>query len=317
MTARARLFVSAIACLLIAGGVGAARASDPAADSPPSACGHRLSPPVLAEWNAQGGAKGGLGCPAEDESPGSTSPQGSRAVEADFPRGMIVWHASGPRTGQTFAVTGCIWRLYFQFGGPSGWLGLPIAEQENFPDGQRQSFEGGRITYERATDSCDAEHTSEIASTAPATPASAAPLATSPLDAFLDPARGDHLSTATTSVADTALAAHYQVVGHQARVLAVGGAGTAPLKLFWNDTKGDHLVTATDEGERDAFASGYEFEASQGFVWKDPHPGALTLKQYADPESGHHWLTASADEEAQAKAAGFRFVRIEGYAPTP
>ena len=318
MAARARLLILPICSMLLAGGVGVARASDPSSDSPPLACGYRLSQAVLAEWNALGGAKGDLGCPTGNESPGSTSPQGSRASEADFPRGMIVWHASGPRTGQTFAITGCIWRLYYQFGGPSGWLGLPIADQENFPDGQRQSFEGGRITYERATDSCDAEHASEIASASPSPPSAATtPPATSPLDAFLDPARGDHLSTATTTVADTALAAHYQVVGHQARVFASGGEGTSPLKLFWNDTKGDHVITATDEGERDAFATGYEFEASQGFVWTDPHPGALTLKQYADPASGHHWLTASADEEAQAKAAGFQFVRIEGYAPTP
>ncbi|HWD67158.1 MAG TPA: hypothetical protein VG227_04280 [Caulobacteraceae bacterium] len=318
MAARDRLLILPILSLLLGGGVGAARAAASSPDSPAIACGHRLSPPVLAEWNALGGAKGDLGCPTEDESPGSTSPQGSRADEADFPRGMIVWHASGPRTGQTYAITGCIWRLYFQFGGPSGWLGLPIAEQENFPDGQRQSFEGGRITYERATDSCDAEHTSEIAAAAPSPPAAeATPLATSPLDSFLDPARGDHLSAASTSVADTALAAHYQRIGAQARVLVVGGGGTAPLKLFWNDTKGDHVITATDEGERDAFAAGYEFEASQGFVWTGPHPGSIALKQYADPASGHHWLIASADEEAQAKAAGFHFVRIEGYAPTP
>jgi hypothetical protein len=318
MAARAQLLILPIFALLLGGGVGEARASDPSPDSSAMACGRRLSPPVLAEWNALGGAKGDLGCPTEDESPGSTSPQGSRAAEADFPRGMIVWHASGPRTGQTFAVTGCIWRLYFQFGGPSGWLGLPIAEQENFPDGQRQSFEGGRVTYERATDSCDAEHTSEIATNSPPPATQApAPIATSPLDAYLDPTRGDHLSAATTSVADTATAAHYEPIGHQARVFAAGGEGTAPLKLFWNDAKGDHVITATDEGERDAFAAGYEFEASQGFVWTDPHPGAITLKQYADPVSGHHWLTASADEEAQAKTAGFRFVRIEGYAPTP
>ena len=320
MAARARLLFLPILSLVLGGGAAFAQApaSPPTPDSPPLACGQRLSPPVLAKWTILGGASGYLGCPKENELPGSTSPQGSSASEADFARGVIIWHASGPRTGQTYAVTGCIWRLYFQFGGPSGWLGLPIGDPVNFPDGQRQSFEGGRVTYERATDYCDAEHASELATTLPAPePAAVAPAATSPLDAFIDPSRGDHLSAASTTVVNTALAAHYQRVGPQARVLAAGGDGTAPLKLFWNDTKGDHIITATDDGERDAFATGYEFEASQGFVWTDPHPGAQTLKQYTDPTSGHHWLTASSDEETEATAAGFHFVRIEGYAPSP
>ncbi len=318
MAARAWFFTISMLGLALIGAWASAQTPEPAHPDSPLACGHRLSPPVLAEWNALGGASGDLGCPRDDESPGAASPQGSKADQADFARGMIVWHASGPRAGQTYAVRGCIWRLYFQFGGPSGWLGLPIADPENFPDGQRQSFEGGRITYERATDSCDAEHAGEVAAASPTPPPIAAqPIATSPLDAFLDPARGDHLSAATTGVANAALAANYQRVGPQARVLAAGGPGTSPLKLFWNDTKGDHVITATDEGERDAFAAGYEFEASQGFVWTEPHAGALALKQYADPMSGHHWLTASADEEAQAKAAGFQFVRVEGYAPGP
>lgn len=314
MAARARLLILLVFGLSLS--VGAACVQTTATGSPSPACGYKLSPPVMAEWNALGGALGSLGCPRDDELRGATSPQGSTANQVDFARGMIVWHANGLRAGQTYAVTGCIWRLYFQYGGPSGWLGLPVADPENFPDGQRQRFEGGRITYERSTDTCEAEPASEVAAASPA-PADARPLMTSPLDAFLDPSRGDHMSAASTSVVKTALAAHYQRVGPQARVLAAGGDGTAPLKLFWNDTKGDHVITATDEGERDAFADGYEFEASQGFIWTDPHAGALTLKQYADPTSGHHWLTASADEEAQATAAGYRFVRVEGYAPAP
>jgi len=275
-----------------------------------TACGHRLSPPLLAKWNELGGQSGALGCPNDDESAGSTSPTGSKATEADFAKGMILWHTAGPRAGQVYALSGCIWRLYFQYGGPSGWLGLPIGEPVNFPDGQRQSFEGGRITYLRAPDDCEAEHASEMAQ-------AAAPAVgpTSPLDAFFDPARGDHLSAASASVVRTAEDAHYQRVGPQARVFDAGGPGTAPLKLMWNETLGDHVITATAEGEREAFAKGYEFEASQGFVWTDPHAGAAPLEQYRDPASGHHWLVVGADEATQAKAAGFQFVRIEGYAP--
>ena len=289
-----------------------------AAQAPPAnACGHNLSAPVLAKWNALGGADGLLGCAKTDEMAGATSPAGTRAREADFATGMVLWHIDGPRAGQTYAVTGCIWRTYFQYGGPSGWLGLPIGDPVNFPDGQRQAFEGGRITYLRAPNECDAERSVEVAQSRPPPPAAAAPAETGPLDAWFDAARGDHLSAASASVAKTAQAANYVVVGHQAAVFVAPGPGTAPLKLFWNEALGDHLSTATPESEHDAFASGYQFEASQGFVWTDPHPGAWTLAQYRDPASGHHWLVAGPDEAAEAKAKGFVFERIEGYAQPP
>jgi hypothetical protein len=280
-----------------------------------TACGHRLSAPVLAKWNALGGENGLLGCAKSDEMAGANSPVGTKAREADFASGMVLWHVDGPRAGQTYAVTGCIWRLYFQYGGPSGWLGLPIGDVVNFPDGQHQAFEGGRVTYERAANACEAERNAEVAETKPPPEPAAGPAATSPLDAWFDAARGDHLSAASAGVAKTAAAANYARVGGQAAVFAEAAPGAAPLKLFWNEAKGDHISTATAEGERNAFAAGYQFEASQGFVWTDPHPGALTLAQYRDPVSGHHWLAAGPDEAAKAKAEGFVFERIEGYAP--
>ena len=210
---------------------------------------------------------------------------------------MILWHASGPRAGQTFAVTGCAWRLYFQFGGAAGWLGLPIAEPVNTPDGQRQSFEGGRVTFLRAANDCSAERNAEMAAASP--PAVAQPLpGTSPLDAFYDAARSDHLTAAGAGTVRTALAANYQRVGPQARVFVDEVPGGSALKLFWNEAAGDHMIVATLEGEHDAFARGYEFESSQGFVWTDPHPGAVALKQYQN--GAHHWLVATPDEEAQA-----------------
>jgi len=302
----ARLLAPLVSCLAV-GLFAQARADD-------LACGKKLSPPLLARWNALGGQAGPLGCPDADESAGSTSPQGSKADEADFPAGMILWQSDGPRAGQTFVVAGGLWRLYFQFGGPSGWLGLPTGDAVNFADGQRQSFEGGRITCLRATVSCEAEHAEETAS---AQLPAAAPAATSPLDAWFDPARSDHLSIASAGVARTAAAANYQRVGAQAKVLAEHAPGTAPLKLFWNEAKGDHVASATEDGAQAAFADGYAFEASEGFVWTDPHPGAVTLEQWRDPTSGHHWLVAGPDEKAKAQAAGFHFMRIEGYAPGP
>ncbi|HEY7901731.1 MAG TPA: hypothetical protein VIC25_11170 [Caulobacteraceae bacterium] len=289
--------------------VAAARADEAAVAA---TCGMRLSAPVLAKWSELGGQSGILGCPTANETPGSTSPQGSKADEADFIGGMILWHASGPHAGRTFAVSGCIWRLYFSYGGPSGWLGLPITEPANFPDGQRQTFEGGLITYWRSPNQCEAERSEATTATAVA-----AATATSPLDAYDDPARGDHLALASASVARAAATAHYQRSETLARVFDAAGPGEAPLKLFWNEDRGDHLATATDEGERNALAEGYIFEASQGFVWTEPHPGAVALRQYREPTSGHHWLTAGPAGEAAAKAAGFVFVRVEGYAPPP
>jgi hypothetical protein len=291
----------------------AALAAAPAAAQ--TACGHQLSAPVMDKWQALGGPKGPLGCPTADETTTATSQAGTRARQADFAGGMILWHASGPRAGQTFAVTGCAWRLYFQYGGASGWLGLPTADAVNTPDGQRQSFEGGRVTFLRAPNDCGAERAAEVAAAAPPS-ATAPPLPdSSPLDDFFDPARGDHLTAAAASTARTALAANYQRLGPAARVFVEAIAGGAPLKLFWNEAAGDHMTVATEEGEADAFARGYQFEASQGFVWTDPHPGALALKQYRS--GAHSWLVASPAEEAQAQAQGFTFVRIEGYAPAP
>lgn len=307
MTALAK--VSGLAALAAVAVLAALCLAGPAAAQ--QACGHQLSPPVMAKWLETGGEHGALGCPTADETATSTSQAGTHAREADFAAGMILWHASGPRAGQTFAVTGCAFRLYFQYGGASGWLGLPVADPVNTPDGQRQSFEGGRVTFLRAPNDCGAERNAEMAAAAPPPPI-ALP-ATGPLDAFFDSARGDHLSAAAASTARTALAANYQRVGPEARVFLDQVAGGAPLKLFWNAEAGDHMTVATPEGEHDAFARGYQFEASQGFVWTDPHPGAVALRQYRN--GPHSWLVATPDEEAQAQAAGFTFVRIEGYSP--
>ena len=242
-----------------------------------------------------------------------TSREGTTGRQVDFQSGVIIWHGSGPRQGQTYLVTGCAYRLFFQYGGAGGWLGLPIGDATNTPDGQRQPFEGGRITFVRATDECDAEPIAD--STAP--PSAAAPaIATSPLDLFYDPERRDHITAAAAATVSRALAAHYTRVRGEAYVLTENpGRGGAPLKLFWNETLGSHLTTATPDGERDALSAGYVFEASQGFVWTDPHRETTPLKQFRDPGTGRYLLLANPATEADAQVQGFVFVRIEGYAP--
>lgn len=132
-----------------------ARAQNP--DAAGGACGVTLSAPIFSKWAALGGAQGRLGCPTAPDGDPAASPQGTAARQAIFRSGTILLHASGPHAGEAFAIWGCLFRLYFQYGGPSGWLGLPLADAVNTPDGQRQTFEGGEMRYLRAPDTCAAE----------------------------------------------------------------------------------------------------------------------------------------------------------------
>ncbi|HEY5107358.1 MAG TPA: hypothetical protein VII73_11405 [Caulobacteraceae bacterium] len=295
-----------------------ALADDAVAPTAGLACGVTLSPPILEKWLTLGGEKGFLGCPAARESPTLPSPTGAVGRQATFGAGdggAILWHANGPRAGQTYAVLGCVWRLYFQYGGPSGWLGLPISEAVNTPDGKIQSFEGGSITYTRAFGQCSASHDVEEVAEKPSTSAAPADAPKAPLDLFFDPARGDYLTTASAGAAAQALAAHYQRVRTEAFVFTTRQPGTTPLKLYWNEKLGDNDTVATEEGERDALAKDYEYGGLQGYVYSDPRPGAKALKLFYNAERHDNFLTATAEGAADAAAQGYVFVRIEGYAP--
>jgi hypothetical protein len=268
------------------------------------ACGQSLSQPVLAKWLLLGGVSG-FGCPAAPELAAPNSPAGTSAREAKFQSGAILWHASGARAGQTFAVSGCMYRLYFQYGGPSGWLGLPTSDAANTPDGQRQTFEGGVMTFQRADGSCEAE---------PAVPAVAvASSPRTPLDQFFDAARGDNVAAASATSVARALAAHYERQRTEGFVFSEPGPGLVPLKAYWNETLNAHDEMATAEGEREAQSAGYAFDGGQGFIYADPHPDTRALKHYRDPSNGHGLVTATPEGEADATARGFHFVRIEGY----
>jgi hypothetical protein len=281
------------------------------------ACGYALSTPIWNKWTAMGGEKGSLGCPQARESAALPSPAGSAGREVTFGAGegaAIFWHASGPRAGQTYVVIGCAWRLYFQFGGSGGWLGLPTSDAVNTPDGKLQAFEGGSIAYDRALDACTATRAAEEAAQAPsASAAASAPKA--PLDLYFDAARGDYLTTATESGAAAALAAHYQKVRTEGFVFTVRQPGTVPLKLYWNEALGDNDTIATRDGEREALAAGYEFGGLQGYVYSDPHPGAKPLKLFYNAQRHDNYLTGTPEGETDAAAQGYVFVRIEGYAP--
>ena len=284
--------------------------------SPGSAasCGDALSDPVRDVWRATGSETGRLGCPTEMEAATSTSPQGSAARAAVFgANGEIILHQTGPRAGQAYVVWGCFYRLFVQFGGTSGWLGLPVAETTNIPDGSRQGFEGGTMRYTRAYDECEATPSTRTALAPTATPATQ-----TPLDIFEDPVTGDRLSLAARGSIAEALAAGLKRVRSQARVLGEAAPGATPLKLFWNEVRGLRQTLASIQSERDALEAGFEFEAGQGFIWSDPRPGALPLKQFRNPATGRTRLIVDAQDENEAIAKAYVFVRIEGYAdPAP
>ena len=278
--------------------------------TPPSAdlnCGTPLSPAVFSVWQSAGGKDGRLGCPTGPEGATATSPRGSTAREARFDNGTIILHQTGPQAGQAYAVAAC-YRLYFQFGGPGGWLGLPVSEAVNLPDGQRQAFEGGRLTLDRALNACEADHD---AASAPAAVASGVQL--TPLDVFRDAAGQDYVSAGSQNTTARLAAAGFSRVRTEARVLADETPGAVPLKLYWNEAAGDHRTVATPQGERDALASGYVFDGVQGFVWPTPLAGSVALKQFRNPGTGRQRLIG--DDETEARAQGFDFLRIEGYAP--
>jgi uncharacterized protein with LGFP repeats len=287
--------------------VGPGHAQAPADDM---ACGRDLSSPVLAKWMGLGGAHG-FGCPAAPELAAPVSPLGTSAREVKFEQGAILWHASGARAGQTFAVSGCMYRLYFQYGGPSGWLGLPTSDPVNTPDGQRQTFEGGVMTFQRVDSSCDAE-AGVPAALAPAAAASAR----AALDQYFDPSRGDNVAAASAASVSRALSAHYQRQRTEGYVFSEPAPGLVPLKAYWNEALDAHDEMATAEGEREALVAGYAFDGAQGFIYADPHPGTRPLKHYRDAGGVHSLVTATPDGEADAAARGYHFVRIEGYVAT-
>ncbi len=302
-----------LACVLAASGPTTAQ-STPAVAPVQNAgqdCGGGLSEPVRGAWRDMGAEAGRLGCPTQREMATSTSPKGSAARAAVFGlNGEIILHVSGPRVGQVYTVWGCAYRLLVQFGGTSGWLGLPIGEAENIPDGSRQAFEGGSIRYTRAYDDCEA--TPAVQSAVAAAPI---PLdAETPLDVFENPATGDRLSLAAGGSVAEALSAGYLRLRGQARVLTLPSPGALPLKLYWNEAGGLRETLASIQSEQDALAAGYVFEASQGFVWPDPRPGTLALKLFREPATGRTRLTAGAGDESEALAKGYGFLRIEGYA---
>ena len=153
------LKVLAAAVVFVAGFTGSPAIAQDTGAAPADACGKSLSPATMTAWAGVGGQDGRLGCPVESEGDTATSIKGTAARGARFQGGEVVRHMSGPLAGKAFAVEACD-RLYVQYGGVSGWLGLPTSDAINTPDGQRQRFEGGTLRLGRALGECEAEKAS-------------------------------------------------------------------------------------------------------------------------------------------------------------
>ena len=128
----------------------------PPTTAAPTACGFKMDEAAMKLWTAFNGEAGPLGCPTSDQVDAAPSAKGVRSDELAFgARGAIFVYRSGTKAGQAVAITNC-YPLYFQYGGPSGWLGLPLDNAANTPDGQVQRFEGGEMRLGRALQTCDA-----------------------------------------------------------------------------------------------------------------------------------------------------------------
>ena len=286
-------------------------AADPAGIAAPAqACSRPLSAAVYAKWLESGGEDGYLGCPVQGETAALSSPSGSTAREALFAKGEILWHTGGPHAGQTFAVSGCVFRIYFQYGGSGGWLGLPLSDAANTPDGKLQAFEGGVVRYLAALDRCEAERGG------PSAPEVVAGAGKAPLNLFVDPVSGRFSVAASARAAAEEAQAGRQPVETEGYVFTEPAPGLESLKTYQNEASGDQMTVATAEGERMALATGYIFDGLQGYVFAGPRPQATALRLWRNLEKQASVLTATAGEEAQAKAQGYQFVRIEGYLTT-
>ncbi|HEX4742339.1 MAG TPA: hypothetical protein VH353_13515 [Caulobacteraceae bacterium] len=162
MSSSCRALLSGSLALIAAAPLAVAQPAAPPASAGPTsqACGFNLGAAATAEWEDMGGVDGRLGCPTANETATVPSPTGAQSdVTAFGDRGAVYTIESGAQAGKAFAITGCAWRLFFGYGGAGSWLGLPVEDAQNNPDGQTQKFEGGVITQTRATSACDAEPT--------------------------------------------------------------------------------------------------------------------------------------------------------------
>ena len=111
---------------------------------------------ILAKWALLGYESGVAGAPVADAVTFSTFGANSGFAQG-FAGGAIYTATSGPRSGQTYFVTGLILARYSALGGAGGDFGMPVSEEFVTAGVHQQNFEGGNFTWS-AGDAAAKEH---------------------------------------------------------------------------------------------------------------------------------------------------------------
>ncbi|MBI5085106.1 MAG: hypothetical protein HZB13_10980 [Acidobacteria bacterium] len=106
-----------------------------------------LREPYYTVWNTAGGLSG-LGSAVTAEVAVTSLVSGTAATWQQYRNGAIVNMTSGILSGRVVTVKQPVFDLYVASGGPSQFLGFPVAEAQVTPSGTyRQAFEGGTVEY--------------------------------------------------------------------------------------------------------------------------------------------------------------------------
>jgi uncharacterized protein (TIGR03437 family) len=111
---------------------------------------------ILTKWGLLGYESGVAGVPVSDATVFSTFGANS-GVAQGFAGGAIYNATAGPRSPQTWLVTGLILSRYNALGGPGGDYGMPTSDEFFTAGVHQQNFEGGYMTWS-AGDSAAKEH---------------------------------------------------------------------------------------------------------------------------------------------------------------
>lgn len=111
---------------------------------------------ILTKWGLLGYETGAAGVPIADPTAFSTFGANSGMAQA-FAGGTIYNATAGPRSSQTYFVTGLILTRYNALGGPGGDYGMPISDEFVIAGVHQQNFEGGNMTWS-AGDTAAKEH---------------------------------------------------------------------------------------------------------------------------------------------------------------
>jgi len=104
---------------------------------------------IWAKYKSLGNPPSFLGYPTSDEREADQSGAegfNTQGRVQDFEHGILVYHRTGSRAGDTFETHSDIYHAYIQEGASGSWLGFPTSDVYNDSSYPRGDFEGGYIT---------------------------------------------------------------------------------------------------------------------------------------------------------------------------